>query len=49
MAKINIKSKKTIPFGEIIQVMEIKASIDNANIANMIPTNLLILHKHHVC
>ena len=49
MAKININSEKTIRFGEIIQVMEIKASIDNANIANMILTKLLMPHKHHVC
>ena len=46
MAKINIKFEKTIPFGEIIHVMEIKANIDNAN---MIQTNLLMPHKHHVC
>ena len=46
MAKINIKTKKTIPFGEIIHVMEIKANIDNAN---MIQMNLLMPHKHHVC
>ena len=46
MAKINIKFEKTIPFGEIIHVMEIKANIDNAN---MIQMNLLMPHKHHVC
>ena len=46
MAKININSEKTIPLGEIIHVMEIKANIDNAN---MIQMNLLMPHKHHVC
>ena len=48
MAKINIKFEITIPYGEIIHVMQIKACIDNTNTTNMLSTILLILHKHHI-
>ena len=49
MAKINIKFEKTISFGEIIHVIEIKATIYYANTTDMNLTILLMLHKHHVC
>ena len=49
MAKVNIIFEKTIPFGEIIHVMEIKATTYYANTIYMNPTILLMLHKHHVC
>lgn len=49
MAKINKKYEKTTSFGEIIHVMEIKASIDNAKSTNMIPMILIMLKKNQVC
>lgn len=48
MAKVNIIFEKTISFGEIIHLMEIKATTDNANTTDMNITILLMLHKRHI-